>query len=234
MSNGFDPNGYGFPTRAASLDTAQELKYAEDISIKERGDAYQRNQVGGSDKFLDSESHEAGSVPIPPYPGSESAGPALFDLIRETRRAAEVSRFLVQEASSLLARRRVVEKGQANADAAGNLDVVMYSVPAGFELEVSRVVVESANSSPAGGYTNAAAWIAVIQGDRFALGSILDFLPNLPTAAGGFILPAQFGSFNDEVGYVRGPNTVGLHITGGAPLANVMISFRLQGRLHAV
>lgn len=227
-------NGFGFPFRKDTIDTGQEERYADDIGIKERGDAYEHAQIGGPDLFVESDRHEAGHILTPNAPGESSVGPALFDLIRETRRAAEVSRFLVAEASNLLSNRRVVEKGQTNADAAGNLDVVMYSVPAGFELEVSRVVVESANSSPAVGYTNAAAWIAVIQGDRFALGSILDFLPNLPTAAGGFILPALFGQNNDEVGYVRGPNTVGLHITGGAPLANIMISFRLQGRLHAV
>lgn len=227
-------NGFGFPRRAKTIDVDQELAYAKDIGIKEPGDAYERSQVGGADNFENPVRHEGAYVGTPDFPGIESAGPSLFDLIRETTRAAEVSRYLVTEAASLLQKRRVVEKGQSTTDAAGNLDVVMYQVPVGFELELKRVVVESANSSPAGGYTNAAAWIAVIVGDRFGLGSILEFAPNPPTAAGGFILPWMFGQGNDDIGVIRGPQNIGLHITGGVALATVMVSFRLQGHLQAV
>lgn len=224
---------FGFPFRNARIDTQQDAEFIDAEKAK-GGDEYQRNEYGGSDNVRKPERSELGHVIQPPFPGDESAGPALFDLIRETRRAAEASRFLVTEASALLQRRRVVEKGQATVDAAGNLDVVMYQVPVGFELMLTRVVVESGNSSPAGGYTNAAAWIAVIVGDKFGLGSILEFAPNPPTAAGGFILPWMFGQGSDDIGFIRGPQNVGLHITGGVALASVMISFRLHGQLSAV
>lgn len=224
---------FGFPFRNSRIDTQQELALQE--AEKARGkDEYERAEYGGTDNYLKPENPELGKVPIPPFPGSESVGPALFDLVRETRRAAEASRFLVQEAATLLQKRRIVEKGQATVDAAGNLDQVMYQVPVGFELLLERVIVESSNASPAVGYTNAAAWIAVIVGDKFGLGSILEFAPNPPVAAGGFILPWMFGQGSDEIGCIRGPQNIGLHITGGAPLASVMISFRLLGQLSAV
>lgn len=172
----------------------------------------------------------------PPAPGEESAGPAMFDLVKETRRAQEVNRVLLDEASHLLARRRVVERTTGNTDANGLLDLPIYTVPGGFELAVTRYSVEDGVHTPAVPFTNAAAFLVLFVGRGSwqigNMGAVLDFIPN-PPAAGGAIIPAVVTDGVDQAGIVRGGETVSLHVNAPT-LINAAIFVRLQGILRAL
>lgn len=215
------------------IDTAQELRYAKDIDLNPEDDSYEKQMVQGSALFESPEQHELARVGVPGEPGSESAGPSLFDLVRETRHAQQVSAELLREAAQMLAKRTVVESGQAQTDGNGNLDVVMFRVPQGYEFLVERCNVEAAGFSPGAGFASGASWIAMIVGDRFVQGSMLDFLPS-PPANAGVILPCVLTNQGNESGTLKGGQMVSLHITGAAGLANTMITFRLQGKTRPI
>jgi len=165
----------------------------------------------------------------PPYPGTESAGPALYDLVDRTARALEVQSRLLRDAIPLLNRRIMVEYKTGQTDANGNADIVLYQIPAGMQFIVTRVNVEAAGFNAGTPFSAAGAWIALTRSQTFAVGTTLDFLPNPPNAGATPILPASISDGATEAGVFRGGEFAVLHIVGTATLANVDIWARLQG-----
>lgn len=175
---------------------------------------------------------ESRSVPLvlphAPPPGEEVSGPALFELYRKTAHAVEVQNELLRAAIPLMDRRIIVEYKTGQTDANGNADIVIYQVPQGMQFITTRVNVEDATHTPASPYTNAAGWIALIRGQAFAPGCIVDFIPN-PPLTNGPILPASITDGATEAGVFRGGEFVTLHVAGAAALATTDIWVRLQG-----
>lgn len=193
-------------------------------------DRFTRNVMGSNDRDQKNR-FEAATVTLPPEPGTEVAGPAMFDLVREIKHAQMVGQQLLKQADSLLDTRTIVQTANGTTTAAGLLDLLLYTVPGGFEFVVTRVNVEAVGFTPAVPYTNAAGWIALCRGDSFAVGSMLDFLPNPPLASGP-ILPAVMSDGGEQAGAIRGGEKVSLHIQSGP--ATVDIYVRLQGIQKAV
>ena len=180
------------------------------------------------------ETRDVGSkVLTPPEPGIESAGPSLFHLVQRTHRSIEVQNELLKNAIPLLNKRTIVEYGTGTTDASGNADIVIYQVPAGMQLKITRVNIEDATHTPATPFTNAAGWLALIRGQKFAVGCILDFLPN-PGVASGAIIPGIMSDGSDESALLRGGEFITLHVVGTAALANTDIWVRLQGHEEPV
>lgn len=191
---------------------------------------FTRHRTGLDNRRL-TDTEVAADVTQPPAPGEESAGPGMFDLVRETRHAQQVAAVLMQEASQMLKRRTVVEKTTAVTDGAGNLDMVLYQVPMGFEIVVTRINLEAIGFSPAVPFTFATGWVALVAGARFGVGSMIDFLPN-PPAASGAILPATLTDGANQAGIFRGGEIISLHVNAG-PITTAIYA-RLQGIQRAV
>jgi hypothetical protein len=198
--------------------------------IHESGGAPYYRQDGENDatQFRNEDAQVPGKVGIPPPPGSDSVGPALFELVQETRRSREVSAELLRSATESFHKRSVIEATSGETDANGNLDLRLFQVPQGHQFTVTRVTIEAAGFTPAAPYGNAAAWIALIRGAIFASGSILDFGP---AASGGTILPSIFSSSDSHAPAINGGEILTLHLVGAVALANVGIWARCQGRL---
>lgn len=162
-------------------------------------------------------------------PGEEAIGPLMFNLVEESRRAREVHDKLLQAAIPLLDQRIIVERHAGNTDANGNLDLPLYRVPQGYQLVVTRCIIEDATHTPGAPFSAAGAWIALIDGDRFQPGSVKDFLPNPGNAAAVPLIPGLFSDGNTEAAVFRGGQIVSLHVVGTVTLANVDIFCTLQG-----
>lgn len=185
----------------------------------------------GLDNPRNTDTERAADVVGPPAPGSESAGPGMFDLVRETKHAQHVASVLMEQASQMLRQRTITEKVTGVTDGAGLLDMVVYQVPMGFEVIVTRLNVEAVGFTPAVPYTNAAGWLALIEGARFGVGSMIDFIPN-PPAASGPILPAVITDGAAAAGYFRGGQIISLHLNAGPATTQVLC--RMQGLQRAV
>lgn len=164
----------------------------------------------------------------PPYPGSESAGPALYDLVQRTSRALEVQHELIRHSLVLMEKRFIVQQVSGETDANGNLDLRLFEIPQGFKLQVARVNVEAGTFTPASPFSAANAWMALIRGLAFAPGCILNFGP---AVAAGPLLPGIFSESTSHAPIVLGGDAISLHIVGTATLANIAIWARLQGLL---
>jgi hypothetical protein len=182
----------------------------------------------------------AGDVMQPPSPGSEVAGPAMFDLVREVKQAQLVGQALLKSAFSLLDKRTIVRQESGQTDGSGNVDIPLFTVPQGFEFVVTRVNVESPAFTPATPFSSATGWIALARGaiiggpGALGPGAILDFLPNPPVATGA-ILPALFTDGQDQAAILRGGETISLHFFGGGGASiNIDIYCRLQGFTRAL
>jgi hypothetical protein len=162
----------------------------------------------------------------PKYPGVESVGPDMYDLVMRTRRAIEVQNELLHNAIPMLNRRIITQLTTGSTDGSGNMDLVVYVVPQGMQFITIRCAVEDATHSPGAPFTGAAAWIAIFKGDKYFQGSIVDFLPNPPNA-NGVILPALFTDGVSEGPVFRGGERVGIHINAGPPSSDIWV--RLQG-----
>lgn len=185
----------------------------------------------GLDNPRNTDAETAADVAKPPPPGEESAGPGMFDLVRELRRAEQVNNVLMETASKLLKARTIVERTNGTTDGTGLLDMVLYQVPMGFEVVVTRLNVEAVGFTPATPYTNAAGWIALVEGARFGVGSIVDFLPNPPVASGA-ILPVSTTDGASQAAIFRSGAIISLHLNAGP--ATTAIYARLQGLQRAV
>lgn len=179
-------------------------------------------------RFRNEESNVPGKVITPHEPGSESVGPALYDLIVETRRAFEVQSALFADAVRDSHIRNVIEATSGETDTNGNLDLRLFQVPQGHHFKATRVNIEAAGFTPASPFSNAAAWIALIRGAIFSPGSILDFGPS---SSGGSILPSIFSTSSNHAPALNGGEILTLHLVGSATLANVGIWARCQGVL---
>lgn len=173
---------------------------------------------------------ETVEIPIhsatPPQPGEESVGPTMFDMVAELRRSQEVGKFLLDQATNLLRRRTVVEKGQDNTSAAGLLELPIYQVPNGYQFYLTRWNVEAENFSPGAPYSNAVGQLMIFNGKNFGVGAMVDFLPN-PPAANGAILPASRSTDFPSSPLFRGGETVSLRLVAGP--ASTRITVRIQG-----
>lgn len=170
-------------------------------------------------------------VPWESYIGPpEPRGPALSDTGLGDARSdrAELARALAAVmAEAERARRKITEfaavTGQTNAS--GNLDLPIFYVPAGFECAVVRVNIEDATHTPASPFSAATAWLALIRGDHFGPGSILDFGP---ATVGTTIIPSIFSTSENHAPILRGGEILSLHVVGSATLANTPIFARAQ------
>src|SRR5215467_1673243 len=99
--------------------------------------------------FRNEDSSVPGKVLTPPYPGSESVGPALYDLVMRTNRALDVQGELLHEAIIAGKKRWVIENVTGQTDGSGNLDLKIFQVPQGYHFTATRVNVEAAGFSPA-------------------------------------------------------------------------------------
>lgn len=194
--------------------------------------AFEKSLKDG-DHFRDKDRTVPARVSRPPEPGSESAGPSLFNLVQETRKALEVQGELLKNAIGLLDKRIVVDYATGQTDANGNLDLKIYTVPMGMQFLIDRVNIEDGTHTPGNGFTAAGCWLALMRGDKWQPGSIIDFLPNPPNA-NGVILPALFSDGPGEAGIFRGGEIIGLHIVGTVTLANTDIWVRIQGMIEPV
>lgn len=167
-------------------------------------------------------------VLTPPYPGSESVGPNMYDLIMRTNQALDAQGELIREALIAGKRRWVIEATSGETDASGNLDLKVFQVPQGYHFTITRVNVEGAGFTPASPFSAASAWIALIRGALFAPGSILDFGP---ASSGGVILPSIFSTSDNHAPALNGGEILTLHVVGSATLANIGIWCRCQGWL---
>lgn len=181
--------------------------------------------------FRDADRQVIPAVERPPVPGEESVGPALYDLVRETRRAYEANSELLREAIHAGHKRNVIEATSGETDANGNLDLRLFQVPQGHHFTVTRVNVEAGLFTPASPFSAATAWIALIRGALFAQGSILDFGP---PASGGVILPSIFSTSDSHAPALNGGEILSLHIVGSITLANTGIWARCQGILTLI
>lgn len=164
-----------------------------------------------------------------PEPGAESVGPALINLVHETRRAFEIENELLRDALKTLHDRPVSEGVSGQTDASGNLDLRLFVVPMGYNFFATRVNIEGGTFTPALPFANAAAWLALIRGQIFATGSVLDFGP---ATAGGTIIPSIFSTSRNHAPMLRGGEILTLHVVGSASLANTSIWARCQGFLE--
>ena len=196
--------------------------------VRQEDNRYAHEQGQHKDGSIYRDEDRQISVPSPsaPEPGIESAGPLLFDLVAKTQRSLEVQAQLLKEAIPLLNKRTKIEFGSGQTDGAGLLDLVIYRVPPGFQFIVTRLNVEAFGFSPAVPYTNAAGWIALMRSDKFAIGTMVDFLPN-PPVANGAILPASITDGVTEAGVFRGGESIGFHINAGPATTDIFV--RLQG-----
>ncbi|MFI5420303.1 MAG: hypothetical protein ACHQ1H_04995 [Nitrososphaerales archaeon] len=165
-----------------------------------------------------------------PEPGSESAGPALFNLIQENQHALAVQSALILKAIPLLNNRIIIEKHAGQTDANGNLDIKLYQVPQGFQFITTRVTFEDATHTPGAPFSAAGAWVALISGDKFQPGSLRDMVPNPGNAGATPIIPGIFSDGSSEASIFRGGEIISIHIVGTAALANVDIFVSLQGQ----
>lgn len=166
-----------------------------------------------------------------PEPGAESVGPAMIQLVEENRRAFQVQSNLILKAIPLLNNRIVVEKHAGQTDANGNLDLVLYRVPQGYQFVTTRVTFEDAIHNPGTPFSAAGAWVALISGDKFAPGSMRDMVPNPGNAGATPIIPGIFSDGSSEASVFRGGEIVSLHVVGTITLANVDIFVSLQGQV---
>lgn len=177
------------------------------------------------------------NVPIPPHyemppePGVESAGPALVNLVAKTHHAIDVQSRLILKAIPLLNSRTIIERVAGTTDANGNLDVILFRVPQGFQFFSQRIIVEDATHTPGAPFSAAGAWLGIISGDRFQPGSLKDMVPNPGNAGATPLIPAIFSDGNEEQALWRGGEQIGLHVVGTATLANVDIFATIQGKL---
>lgn len=166
-----------------------------------------------------------------PPPGEESVGPTMFDMVIELRRAQEVSKFLVDQASNLLKKKTVVVKATAATSSAGLLDLPIYQIPSGFQFRVTRWNVEAVGFSPGVPYSNALGELILYAGQRFGVGAMVDFLPN-PPAANGAILPASQSDGLEQAGFFRGGEFISLRLLNG-PVSTAIYA-RIQGIQEAI
>lgn len=166
-----------------------------------------------------------------PNPGQEVVGPAFFDLVREVKLAQQVGEQLLRDAKSLMDKRSVISLETGQTDGSGNIDLPLYVCPAGFEFVITRLSVEAIGFTPAVPFASATGWIAIIRGQAFGVGSIVDFLPN-PPLANAPILPAQFVDGPNNAAVFRSGERVSLHIANGP--VNTDIYARFQGFTQSV
>lgn len=164
--------------------------------------------------------------PRAPEPGAESVGPAIINLVQETMKAHMVQNELILDSLKHLRERPVSEGVSGQTDASGNLDLRLYVVPMGYIFYPTRVNIEGGAFTPASPFAAAAAWLALIRGQAFAPGSILDFGP---ASVGGTIIPSIFSTSRNHAPMLRGGEILTLHIVGGAGLASTSIWARCQG-----
>jgi hypothetical protein len=167
------------------------------------------------------------SRPAPP-PGEESVGPALIELVRQTKRAFELENELLRDALKSLDNRLVIEYASGSTDGSGNLDLKLFTVPMGYAFYATRINIEGGAFTPASPFSAATAWLALIRGTNFGVSSILDFGP---AAASGTIIPSIFSTSRNHAPALRGGEILTLHIVGSATLANTSIWARCQGFL---
>lgn len=178
-------------------------------------------------------------VPVAPHfdevpePGRESVGPAMFNLVQETVRALDIQSQLITKAIPLLTNRIIIEKHAVNLDANGNADYKLYQVQQGYQFIMTRCIVEDAAHNPGTPFSVAAAWHAIIEGDKYQPGSIRDFAPN-PPASNVPLLPWIYSDGNEESAVFRGGQIVGIHLALTAGMANADIWVSLQGHLSPV
>jgi hypothetical protein len=166
-----------------------------------------------------------------PEPGAESVGPAMIHLVEENLRALAVQSQLILKAIPLLNNRVIVEKHAGQTDGAGNLDLVLYRVPQGYQFLTTRVTFETPGNTPGAPFTAAGAWVGLITGDRFQPGSLRDMAPNPGNAGATPLIPGIFSDGSSEASIFRGGEIITLHVVGTATLANVDIFASLQGQL---
>jgi hypothetical protein len=172
-----------------------------------------------------------GATPNPPIPGWESVGPAMQEFIARTNRALEVQGRLLQAAIPLMDKRIVVDYATGTTDGSGNLDLVIYRVPVGFQFITTRVNVEDGTHTPGAGFTGATSWIGLMRGDKWMPGSLVDFWP-VPAAGNAVIIPIQFTDGSSEAAVFRGGETIGLHIATGPVSSDIWV--RIQGLMEPI
>lgn len=169
---------------------------------------------------------------------SQPRGPALVNeligqMSPEERHATLIA--LWRETNVAKRKLSTIQQVSANTDGSGNLDLLIFQVPMGYELTVTRVNLEAINGStgasftPAAPFSAATAWLALYRGERFQFGSVLDFGP---PSAGGTIFPSVFTDSDTQAIRLRGGEFLSLHVVGSGTLANAPVAARMQGLLQ--
>jgi len=130
------------------------------------------------------------SVRVPPAPGEESAGPALTDLVRETRRAATALEALYRQARYEAGERLYPVMVPFATDGNGDAAIKVFEVPQGATGYLMQLALDQAGVTPAAPNTSASLWHAIYAGPQGtltqaqvrAVGALLDCSPLTPAA----------------------------------------------------
>lgn len=145
--------------------------------------------------------HEVpGRVRRPPAPGEISAGPALTELVVETRRAAVAIEQLTRAARAEAHVREYQLRGSFNTDANGDGGARLFEVPQGATGYLVWLALDQVGVSPAGPDTSADLWHALYSGAGasaaavIAVGNLLDCQPLTPAADAQIPYVYSYGS----------------------------------------
>lgn len=137
-----------------------------------------------------------------------------------------VSRLLAASARPRIS--RVYEAsvgGQTNAS--GHAQILLFQVPAGFDFQATRVVLDMAGFTPAA--PSATGYVEITDGQPGALGakaqvgSVRDFAP---TAAGGAVFPQVSVDGEDSGAVYRGGSSVWANMVGCTASRQVAVYIR--------
>lgn len=140
----------------------------------------------------------AGRVARPPAPGSESAGPALADMVGELARTRQALEQLTREARRESRQRYVSGIATIDLDSNGDGAVLLLEVPQGATGHLCWATFDIRGATPAAPVTGADLWLAIYAGSGGTLtaaqvavtGALLDCEPNSVAAAAQ--LPFRF------------------------------------------
>lgn len=107
-------------------------------------------------------------------------------------------------------------------DSAGALsDLIVYTVPPGWDFSLNRLLIEADGYTPAAPWVNAAGYIQLVRS-----GEVVDFVTLGGAVAGG--IPMLLADSDDTAHLFRNGQTVGLRIVGGP--TSTVITAKFQGR----
>lgn len=180
----------------------------------------------------DAEQGVAGRVERPPAPGTESAGPALTELVVEFRRTTQALEQLTRQARLDAQLRLATGVVTGNTDANGDAALRLFEVPAGATGSLMLLALDEGGVTPAAPDTAGTLWHAIYAGPQGAssaaqiisIGNMLDCQPLTPAADAQ--IPYSY-TYADRWGAptLRGPQTFWLVVDGATAARQLAARF---------